>query len=149
MWKFIANAKRALWEFVELAFLTVLALMLIFLLLGKSAGSYVELVADNVTKFSAGASSGLLGIVIVLAIIYLALRRMKQDERSRAPRAAAGQALGRLIGRRQHHRGERAGRRHPGDDDAGRRLSAPHDDEPGNRRGDAGDHRRRIGDDEP
>jgi len=79
MWTFVANAKRALWEFVELAFLAVLALMLIFLLLGKSAGSYVESVADNVTKFATGASSGLLGIVIVLAIIYLALRRLKQD----------------------------------------------------------------------
>jgi nitrate reductase gamma subunit len=85
MWKFIANAKRALWEFVELAFLTVLALMLVFLLLGKNAGSYVESVADNVTKFAAATSSGLLGIVIVLAIIYLALRRLKQ-ENSPAPR---------------------------------------------------------------
>ena len=35
MWKFVANAKRVLWEFVELAFLTVLALILIFLLLGR------------------------------------------------------------------------------------------------------------------
>jgi membrane protein DedA with SNARE-associated domain len=86
MLKFVANAKRALWEFVELAFLTVLALMLIFLLLGKSAGSYIESVADNVTKFAAGASSGLLGIVIVLAIVYLAQRRMKQ-ENGAAPRA--------------------------------------------------------------
>jgi len=90
MWTFVANAKRALWEFVELAFLTVLALMLIFLLLGKSAGSYVESVADNVTKFAAGASSGLLGIVIVLAIVYLALRRLKQEDGAapRAPRQA-------------------------------------------------------------
>jgi nitrate reductase gamma subunit len=90
MWKFITNAKRALWEFVELAFLTVLALMLIFLLLGKSAGSYVESVADNVTKFAAGASSGLLGIVIILAVIYLALRRMKEESgpAPRAPRQA-------------------------------------------------------------
>jgi len=79
MLKFITNAKHVLWEFVELAFLTVLALMLIFLLLGKGAGSYVESVADNVTKFAAGASSGLLGIVIVLAIIYLAQRRMRQE----------------------------------------------------------------------
>ena len=31
-----------LWEFVELAFLAVLALMLIFLLLGKNAGGYVS-----------------------------------------------------------------------------------------------------------
>jgi nitrate reductase gamma subunit len=87
MWTFVANAKRALWEFVELAFLTVLALMLIFLLLGKDAGSYVASVADNVTKFAAGASSGLLGIVIVLAVVYLALRRMKQDNGAAAPRA--------------------------------------------------------------
>jgi membrane protein DedA with SNARE-associated domain len=90
MLQFISNAKRALWEFIELAFLTVLALVLIFLLLGKSAGSYVESVADNVTKFAAGASPGLLGIVIVLAIVYLAQRRMKQENGAapRAPRQA-------------------------------------------------------------
>jgi hypothetical protein len=79
MWKFVATAKRALWEFVELAFLAVLALTLIFLLLGKNAGTYVVSVADNVTKFSSAASSGLLGIVIVLAIIYLALRKLKPE----------------------------------------------------------------------
>jgi membrane protein DedA with SNARE-associated domain len=90
MLNFIANAKRALWEFVELAFLAVLALMLIFLLLGKSAGSYVESVAENVTKFATGASSGLLGMLIVLAIVYLAMRRMKPDNGAapRAPRQA-------------------------------------------------------------
>jgi len=79
MLKFVATAKLVLWEFVELAFLTVLALVLIFLLLGQDAGLYVVSVADNVTKFASSASSGLLGIVIVLAIIYLALRRMKPD----------------------------------------------------------------------
>ncbi len=83
MWKFVATAKLVLWEFIELAFLTVLALVLIFLLLGQTAGSYVVSVADNVSKFAATASSGLLGIVIVLAIIYLALRRMKPGPRSR------------------------------------------------------------------
>lgn len=84
MWNFVATAKRVLWEFVELAFLTVLAFVLIFLLLGQSAGLYVVSVADNVTKFAQGASSGLLGIVIVLAIIYLALRRWNPT--ARAPR---------------------------------------------------------------
>jgi membrane protein DedA with SNARE-associated domain len=99
MWKFVATAKRALWEFVELAFLAVLALTLIFLLLGKSAGTYVVSVADNVTKFSSAASSGLLGIVIVLAIIYLALRKLKPESGitrggvgSRATRAPAHRA---------------------------------------------------------
>jgi hypothetical protein len=77
MWKFVATAKRVLWEFVELAFLLVLALVLISLLLGPGAGTYVASVADNVAKFASGASSGLLGIVLVLAIIYLAMRRVK------------------------------------------------------------------------
>jgi cytochrome bd-type quinol oxidase subunit 2 len=84
MWKFAATAKRVLWEFVELAFLTVLALVLIFLLLGKDAGPYVVSVADNVTKFSAGASSGMLGIVLVLAIIYLAMRRLNPPRGTRS-----------------------------------------------------------------
>jgi hypothetical protein len=86
MWKFVANAKRVLWEFVELAFLTVLALILIFLLLGQNAGPYVVSVADNVTKFATTASSGLLGVVIVLAIIYLVLQRRNAGNGT-APRA--------------------------------------------------------------
>ncbi len=88
MWNFVATAKRVLWEFVELGFLIVLALLLIFLLLGKSAGPYVESVADNVTKFATGASSGLLGVVIVLAIIYLVMRRTNGESggAQRAPR---------------------------------------------------------------
>jgi hypothetical protein len=81
MWKFVVNAKRALWEFVELAFLLVLALMLIFLLLGQNAGPYVVSVTDNVSKFAASASAGLLGVVIVPAIIYLALRKFKPESR--------------------------------------------------------------------
>ena len=91
MWNLVANAKRVLWEFVELAFLAVLALMLIFLLLGQNAGSYVVSVADNVSKFAASASAGLLGIVIVLAIIYLALRKLKPEGRppARRPRGQA------------------------------------------------------------
>ena len=75
MWNFVAEAKRALWAFVELAFLAILAIILIHLLLGESAGGYVTSVADNVTKFATAASSGLIGVVIVLAIIYLVLRR--------------------------------------------------------------------------
>lgn len=75
MWNFVAEAKRALWAFVELAFLAILAIILIHLLLGEGAGGYVTSVADNVTKFATAASSGLIGVVIVLAIIYLVLRR--------------------------------------------------------------------------
>ena len=75
MWKFVDTAKQVLWEFVELAFLAVLALVLIHLLLGAGAGGYVSSVADNVTKFAAAGSAGVLGIIVVLAIIYLVLRR--------------------------------------------------------------------------
>ena len=76
MWKFIVIAKQVMWEFVELGFLTVLALILIHLLLGPGAGDYVASVADNVTKFATASSSGMLGIVIMLAIVYLVLRRV-------------------------------------------------------------------------
>jgi hypothetical protein len=75
MKKFVTTARQALWSFVELAFLAVLALILISLLLGDAAGPYVTSVTQNVGKFAASASSGLLGIVIVLALIYLAARR--------------------------------------------------------------------------
>lgn len=84
MWTLMDKTKRALWEFVEIAFLAVLALVLIFLLLGPSAGAYVVSVADNVSKFASTASSGVLGIVIVLAIGYLALRRVNPDGKTRA-----------------------------------------------------------------
>jgi len=75
MLKFVNTAKNTLWSFVELAFLAVLALILVSLLLGPSAGPYVTSVAENVGKFAATASSGMIGIVIVLALIYLAARR--------------------------------------------------------------------------
>jgi hypothetical protein len=84
MWKFVATAKQVLWEFVELGFLAVLALILIHLLLGPNAGSYVTSVADNVTKFATASSSGMIGIVIVLAIIYLVLRNTDWAGRSSA-----------------------------------------------------------------
>jgi len=84
MLKLVATAKIFLWEFVELAFLAVLALVLLSILLGKNAGGYVESVAENASKFASSANSGLLGIVIILAIIYLAMRRIKPT-RTRGP----------------------------------------------------------------
>ncbi len=75
MWTFVAEARRVLWAFVELAFLIVLSIILVHLLLGQGAGAYVTSVADNVTKFATAASSGMIGVVIVLAVIYLVLRR--------------------------------------------------------------------------
>jgi hypothetical protein len=85
MWKFVATAKLVLWEFVEIAFLVLLALVLLSMLLGKNSGPYVESVAENVSKFSSTAGAGMLGIVIVLAIIYLAMRRMKPTRSRSGP----------------------------------------------------------------
>jgi hypothetical protein len=90
MWKFVATAKQVLWESVELAFLVLLAVILVHLLLGGAGGEYVTSVADNVSKFAAAGSSGLLGIVIVLAIVYLVLRRTSwsHSEPAAGPTAA-------------------------------------------------------------
>lgn len=78
MLNFVAKAKHLLWEFVELGFLVLLALLLIGMLLGQNAGGYVTSVTENVSKFAASASSGLIGIVILLAIIFMVLRRRSE-----------------------------------------------------------------------
>ncbi len=52
---FVANTKRLLWDFVEIAFLAVLSLVLLSLLLGTSAGGYVTSVAENVSEFASHA----------------------------------------------------------------------------------------------
>ena len=103
MLKFVTTAKRALWEFVELGFLLVLALVLIFLLLGQSAGPYVVSVADNVTKFATGASAGMLGIVIGAGD---RLSRHAPDEMGRGRERAADAAA--LTKRRRDRKGQSA-----------------------------------------
>ncbi|MGQ0676207.1 MAG: hypothetical protein ACT4N4_09000 [Rhodospirillales bacterium] len=74
---FVRNATRILWAFVELAFAAVLAVMLIHLILGKSAGDFVQSVADNVIGFAnAIPNSSLIGLAVVLGLIYLIRQRM-------------------------------------------------------------------------
>jgi hypothetical protein len=60
----IELAKRYLWAFIELGFLAVLAIILIYLLLGQSSGEYVVSVA-------------MIGIGVILAIVYLITQRMR------------------------------------------------------------------------
>lgn len=75
---YIESVKRFLWNFVELAFLAVLAVILIFLLLGDNSGVYVKSVTDNVMKFAAGVPTpSLIGMAVVVAIVYIVLNRMK------------------------------------------------------------------------
>ncbi len=46
----IETVKRYLWAFVELGFVALLAILLIYLLLGQSSGEYVTSVAGNVRQ---------------------------------------------------------------------------------------------------
>jgi hypothetical protein len=78
MLNFLENAKRYLREFVEIGFLALLAIILIFLILGPSSGTFVTSVADNVAKFvTAITAPGLIGIAIIVAIIYVIAPRWR------------------------------------------------------------------------
>ena len=78
MMSYIDKARVFLWAFVELLFLGVLAVMLIYLVMGQSSGVFVLSVADNVIKFSnAVPTPSLIGMAIILAIIYLIMQRIR------------------------------------------------------------------------
>lgn len=78
MLKFMDTSKRYLWEFVELGFAAVLAIMLIYLILGQNSGEFVLSVADNVTKFAnAVPTPSLIGLGLLLALIYLIAKRLR------------------------------------------------------------------------
>ena len=52
MLDYLQKAKEYLWAFVEIGFLTVLSVILIYLILGENSGVFVSGVADNVLKFA-------------------------------------------------------------------------------------------------
>ena len=66
----LEKTRRFLWLFVELGFLAILSLILIYLLLGENSGGFVQSVAQNVMTFANGVGTpSLIGIGVVLAII--------------------------------------------------------------------------------
>jgi hypothetical protein len=66
-----------MWECVELGFVAVLAIMLVYLILGQGSGVFVTSVADNVTKFASGVpAQSLIGLALVLGVIYLIMHRL-------------------------------------------------------------------------
>jgi len=78
MLPFLEKARRFLWLFVELGFLTILSVILIYLILGESSGVFVTSVADNVIKFAGDVPTpSLIGIGVILAIIYLVMQRIR------------------------------------------------------------------------
>ena len=78
MMEFLEKTRRYLWLFVELGFLTVLSVILIYLLLGEGSGVFVKSVANNVMKFANDVpTASLLGIGVIMAIIYLVMQRIR------------------------------------------------------------------------
>jgi hypothetical protein len=79
MLSYLQTAKAYLWAFVELGFLAVLSIILIYLILGpNSSGVFVSGVADNVLKFAAAIpAQSLVGLAIVLALVMLIANRMR------------------------------------------------------------------------
>lgn len=72
------KAKRYLWAFVELGFASVLAILLIYLILGENSGVFVMSVADNVTKFANGVPTpSLIGLALLLALVFLIMGRLR------------------------------------------------------------------------
>jgi len=79
MLDYMQKAKQYLWAFVEIGFLTVLSVVVVYLILGPaSSGVFVSSVADNVLKF-AGAipAQSLVGLAIVLALTVLLTNRIR------------------------------------------------------------------------
>jgi len=77
MLDYLQKAKQYLWAFVEIGFLAVLSIILIYLILGADSGVFVSSVADNVLKFAnAIPAQSLVGIAIVLALVILLANRM-------------------------------------------------------------------------
>jgi nitrate reductase gamma subunit len=78
MLQHLQTAKQYLWAFVEIGFLSILAIILIYLILGANSGVFVSAVADNVLKFAnAIPAQSLVGLAIVLALTILLANRMR------------------------------------------------------------------------
>lgn len=74
----LQKAKQFLWIFVEIGFLTVVSVILIYLILGPSSGVFVSGVADNVLKFAGAVpTQSLVGLALVLALVVLLANRMR------------------------------------------------------------------------
>jgi hypothetical protein len=78
MLNFLENSKRYLREFVEIGFLAVLAIILVYLILGQDSGAFVSGVADNVAKFVAAVTApAVIGIAIIAAMVYVLAPRWR------------------------------------------------------------------------
>ena len=94
MLEFIDKAKRYMWELVELAFVAVLGIMLVYLVLGKDSGVFVLSVAGNVIKFTNDVPAGnLVAFAIIGALLYWF------TQKSRSYRPLAGPDISEVLDR--------------------------------------------------
>jgi hypothetical protein len=78
MLTYLEKTRRFLWLFVELGFLTILSVILIYLILGENSGVFVTSVADNVVKFAGDVPTpSLIGIGVILAIVTMVMQRLR------------------------------------------------------------------------
>jgi len=78
MLAYLDKIKQYLWAFVEIGFLAVLTVILLYLILGANSGVFVSGVAENVVKFAGTIpEQSLVGLAIVLAIVFLVAKRMR------------------------------------------------------------------------
>jgi len=78
MLEHLQKAKLYLWAIVEIGFLAVLAVMLLYLIMGDHSGVFISSVANNVKKFAADIPpQSLVGLAIVLALVILLSNRMR------------------------------------------------------------------------
>jgi hypothetical protein len=78
MLEHLQKAKQYLWVLVEIGFLAVLAIILLYLIMGQKSGVFISGVADNVMKFAAAIpAQSLVGLAIVLALTILLANRMR------------------------------------------------------------------------
>jgi len=78
MLEYLQKAKQYLWVLVEIGFLAILAVILLYLIMGENSGVFVSSVADNVMKFAAAIpAQSLVGLAIVLALVILLANRMR------------------------------------------------------------------------
>jgi len=82
MLEIVAKAKRYLWDFVEITFVAVLAIMLVYLVLGKDSGVFVLAVAGGVIKFTNDVPAGnLVAFAIIGALHYWFTQKNRSFER--------------------------------------------------------------------
>lgn len=78
MMNVLDKIKRVLWALIEIGFAAILAIMLIYLILGPNSGVLVLSVADNVIKFAnAVPTPSLIGFGLILGLIYLIMQRVR------------------------------------------------------------------------